>query len=117
MIQSREATLEPDFIKSEAKKLGMIDPVEYFDKTDKEKGNLQLDAQNEDKIIVEIPKGVTSEDVSEILKEKNLIASKKEFLNKIHEKGLTYKIKWGTYEFSPDTSEADIIHIIAQEGN
>ncbi|WZL74874.1 hypothetical protein QBE52_09345 [Clostridiaceae bacterium 35-E11] len=115
MMIAPKVILEPERIKSEAKKLGMIDPVEYFDKT--EKKDAQLDTTSKEKITIEIPKGITSEDVAELLKEKKLITSEKTFLNKIHEKGLTYKIKWGKYKFSADVSMPEIIDMITQNSN
>lgn len=114
--ENNQIVLDQKLIKSEAKKLGMIDPVEYFDKSnvgniDGEKTNTNNDIKKklEDSIIIEIRKGYRSEDVSKTLKQNNLIVSEKIFLNKINERGVENKLRWGIYEFKNNESDEQII--------
>ncbi|WP_157064952.1 endolytic transglycosylase MltG [Thermotalea metallivorans] len=110
-----------DFIRREARKLGMIDPKDYFDKSAMEKqkespsqekrNDLAFPAANH-RITIKIPKGTTSKEIAKILKENRLIVSEENFLNKVYAKGMTGKIRWGKYEFSSDSSEDEIIEKI-----
>jgi len=99
-----------DFIKSEAKKLGMIEPSEYIDKKQIQSENTSSDSQNT--IIVEIPDGANEKEVANILKEKNLIESEEAFIQKINEINVHKNFKAGTFEFTDSDSIEDIIHKI-----
>ncbi|QXM06119.1 endolytic transglycosylase MltG [Crassaminicella indica] len=116
ILHQNKRIIDEEFIKSEAKKIGMIDPVEYFDKRDM---NIKIDTKEDKdkKIIIEIQKGYKSEDVARILKENNLIRSEEEFLNKINNKNLENKLRWGKYEFTSKDSEDQIIEKIIKGKN
>ncbi|QZY56780.1 hypothetical protein [Crassaminicella profunda] len=111
--QNEKVLYDEEFIKSEARKIGMIDPVEYFDKKDVH-SKMNTKETKVKNIIIEIQKGHKSEDVATILKENNLIQSEKEFLDRINEKKLENKLRWGKYEFTLNDSEKEIIDRIVK---
>jgi hypothetical protein len=114
--QNQNITYDEEFIKSEARKIGMIDPVEYFDKQEMNNNMNEINTkeQEENKFIIEIQKGDRSEDVARILKENDLIQSERQFLNKINERKLENKLRWGEYEFTSNDSEKEIIDRIVK---
>lgn len=99
----------PEDIRSEARRLGMIDPKEYFDKSvpDQDKTANQAEPKkdhkqpelSEEEIIITIKKGSTSEDVARLLKEHNLISSQNTFVSRIYARNASYKLQAGTYRF------------------
>ncbi|MEW9124937.1 MAG: hypothetical protein AB2421_19650 [Thermotaleaceae bacterium] len=112
----------PDYIRMEARRLGMIDPKEYFDKSET-KPNEEFDEaleeslkeehlQGESLITITIRKGNTSEDVARLLKASDLIDSEQKFIKKVYEKNAAYSIQTGTYQFKKGITEDEIIHII-----
>ncbi|SHI79437.1 YceG-like family protein [Geosporobacter subterraneus DSM 17957] len=106
---NHQKKLTPEDIRSEARRLGMIDPKEYFDKSLPEQNKTvnQPELKKDDKqpelreeeIIITIKKGSTSEDVARLLKEHNLIASENTFLSRIYARNASYKLQAGTYSF------------------
>ena len=106
---NHQKKLTPEDIRSEARRLGMIDPKEYFDKSVPEQNKTvnQPELKKDDKqpelreeeIIITIKKGSTSEDVARLLKEYNLIASENTFLSRIYARNASYKLQAGTYSF------------------
>ncbi len=102
-----------DFIKAEAKKLGMIEPSEYIDKKQIQSENISSDSQKT--IIVEIPNGANDKEVAGILKEKNLIESEEAFIKKINEINIQKKFQAGKFEFTDSDSIEDIIKKIIIE--
>ncbi|WP_432665749.1 hypothetical protein R9X47_05600 [Wukongibacter baidiensis] len=63
-------------------------------------------------IKVEIPKGSTGSSIAAILLEKGLISSKKEFLDRVEEKGLAPKLRYGDFTVKSGSSIDKIISII-----
>ncbi|QEK12245.1 endolytic transglycosylase MltG [Crassaminicella thermophila] len=113
--KTNKLAFSKEYIKSEAKKIGMIDPAEYFDKTD----NSKIDSENNNiksnnEIIINIHRGYTSEDVAKVLKQNNLISSEKEFLKKVYMKGLENSLRWGKYKFNLEDSEEMILNRIVK---
>lgn len=115
--------VDEKFIRGEARKLGMVDPVKYFNKAETNKDgdeqNNDSKNKNEEKvpiIEVEIVKGYGSEEIARLLKENGLIKSEEAFLEKIHKRGLANKLRKGTYEFSSKDSEDLIIDKIINGG-
>ncbi len=98
----------PGYIKSEARKLGMIDPTEYIDKKQIAKNST---SNYKNTITVEIPSNATDKEVASILKQKNLIESEEAFLKKITQN----KLKTGKFEFTINDSIEDIIQKIIVE--
>jgi cell division protein YceG involved in septum cleavage len=114
--QNQNITYDEEFIKSEARKIGMIDPVQYFDKQDMNNNMNEVSTRKKEEknFIIEIQKGHKSEDIARLLKENNLIQSEREFLNKINERKLENKLRWGTYEFTSNDSQKEIIDKIVK---
>ncbi|TCO79916.1 hypothetical protein [Marinisporobacter balticus] len=121
IVKHENKQILPDekFIKSEARKLGMIDPVEYFDKGNINNENIKninepVEKKTDERMVVKIPRGYKSEDISKVLKQKKLIVSEESFLNIINNKGLENKLRWGIYEFNAKELEVDIIDRIVK---
>lgn len=70
---------------------------------------VQVGAQN---IEVEIPRGSSGSSIATILLDKGLIASKGDFLNRVEEKGLGPKLRFGNFTIKSGSSVDQIISII-----
>ena len=98
--------IDPEFIKSEAKKLGMIEASDYINKEKIQAGDPETKIK--DTIIIEIPENTSDEKVAKLLKEKGLIKSEKEFIKKVREGKSSNKIQEGKFEFKKDDILDDI---------
>ena len=103
-----QTSLEPEMIKSEARKLGMVDPADYFERKEREPAT---DSQPQ-KVIIEITKGMPSEEIAQLLKNSDLIKSEKEFIEYLAEENLVHRLKWGRYEFLPGVDMVSIVETI-----
>jgi len=74
--------------------------------------NVEVTEVESKSIKVEIPKGSTGSGIATILLEKGLIASKDEFLDRVEEKGLVPKLRFGNFTIKTDSSVDQIISII-----
>ncbi len=99
-----------EFIKNEAKKLGMIDPEDLFSVEDTKEPEIQKEENK--RIIIDIPKGSSSEEIAIILKQNGLINSEEEFLDIVTTNEGANKLKWGSYEFTPKDNIEDIFETI-----
>lgn len=90
-----QTPMEPEAIKNEARKLGMVDPTDYFLKLEQE----DQAVPQPDKIIIDIIKGMPSEEIARLLKNSDLIKSEEEFIQYLEANNLVGQLKWGRYEF------------------
>ncbi|MFZ5966560.1 MAG: hypothetical protein ACOYVK_05220 [Bacillota bacterium] len=124
IVQMRSENNIPseEFIRSEAKKLGMVDPVEYIDKSkviNNPTNVIEPDSKPQDEVTkapevgktinVYIPQGSNSEDIADLLLEEQLISSQKSFLDKVYSKNYSGILRWGNYKFNEGISEDEII--------
>ncbi len=117
---SNEKKITPDYIRAEARRLGMIDPKEYIDKSMVEQNqridNQEVQEENrppeikeEATITIVIKKGNTSENVAKQLKENNLVESENIFLNRIYARKAASKLQTGTYIFHKNMTVDEMI--------
>ncbi|WP_432401782.1 hypothetical protein [Wukongibacter sp. M2B1] len=78
-------------------------------KPDSDAEVVEVEAQD---IKVEIPKGSTGSSIATILLEKGLISSKVEFIDRVEEKGLSPKLRFGNFTIKSGSSVDEIISII-----
>lgn len=68
-----------------------------------------VDSNSKESIIVEIPDGSSAKSISKILKEKDLIRSKRVFVNQIENSGKSQKIMAGKYKLSKSMDNKEIV--------
>lgn len=105
--KNQKDSYNTQFIKMEAKKIGMIDPEDLFQPRDTKINNSDQDEKSS--IVLDIPKGSSSEEIAIILKSNDVIDSEEEFLNRVKAGNLASKLKWGTYQFKADEEIEDVI--------
>lgn len=69
---------------------------------------------SEEKITVSILKGMSSESVADLLKEKGLVKDTKAFLTRLEEVGKDEVLKVGSYEIPKNSDYDDIINILTE---
>ncbi|MTI57329.1 MAG: endolytic transglycosylase MltG [Geosporobacter ferrireducens] len=110
---SNQKKITPEYIRAEARRLGMIEPKKYFDKsvTDQNQtaDNQQLEIEEEAAVVIVIRKGNTSEDVAKLLKENNLVESENMFLNRIYARKAASKLQTGSYAFNKNMTVDEMI--------
>jgi hypothetical protein len=113
--------INDEYIKIKAKQMGMIDPKDHFIKNDEyhkevKKEETIIEKNSEKELVkVSIPKGSTSEEIGEILKDHKIIQSTQLFLKRINSKNLEEKLRWGIYEMEKNTPIDKIIEKITNK--
>ena len=110
-----------DDIIKQARKLGMFFPGQDYYKTNPQQLNLERKTDLtlpqvkpeqpsvSSPIIIQIPSGMSSRKVADLLLEKNLIQDKKTFLKLLTKCDLENKIRAGRYELDSDISPLQLV--------
>lgn|GEM_PF-348146 len=108
MDNRMQHSMEPEAIKNEARKLGMVDPADYFLRPEQEDEAVP----QPNRIIIDIIKGMPSEEIARLLKNSDLIKSEEEFIQYLEANNLVSQLKWGRYEFLPGEDMEQIVETI-----
>mgnify|MGYP006276165727 CR=1 FL=1 len=120
-VPSKENDLSNEQIIKKARKIGMAFPGQNYGQTRKNPFSLNTttsigyteakseQSTNVSPITIEIPSGVSSRQVANLLAEKNLLADKKSFIKLLTKSNLENKIMAGRYEFNADVSSLELI--------
>lgn len=118
-LEQNTLSLTDEEIIAKANRLGMIFPDEVNDinnKENKETKELQDTNESEEKTehtTIEIDYGMSSEEVSDLLFEKDLIEDVRDFNNYILDNKLSKSINMGSYKIKKDSTYEEIIENIA----
>lgn len=112
MITNNEESYDKEFIKMEARKMGMIDPEEVIVREDKPRSEDEQIAYSP--VVISIPKGSTSHEIARILKEEGIITSEEEFIRMVQSNKASNKLIWGVYEFMPNAKLEDILEALTK---
>ena len=89
--------------------------MQVIEKTDKEEVWNDNNKEEQEYIIINIQKGMTSEEVASVLTNYGIVENKKEFNNYLKDNGYSTKIKIGDFKLSNDYSYEEITNIIVEK--